>query len=113
MTRFMVVRHPVLRQRVCVHAWLHSYHWESLDSEHVLLLGGLPARHLHLLDNHVDVLVVPSVYSTETIHGHAMLKDKAAHFLSLKRLGISETHRTVDLAQMAAQHFGVKFQLDL
>lgn len=118
MKRFMVVRHPTsagaISAQLVIHSHLHEYHWESLDSEYVLCLASYSGHSHEILDTHPHVLVLPSVLSSVALHAHAVSKDRHGHFLSLKQaLGLNESHRTADLAQMAAERYGRKFHLEL
>ena len=113
MRRFAVVKHnPAAVKALSMHGALASYHWETLDSEHVLLLTSIHVSTVGALDAHPDVLLLPSIYSSRTLGDHAAARGKHTHLLSLGRLGINGTHKTVHLAEAAYEVFGAKFALD-
>jgi hypothetical protein len=113
-TRYIVVHHPDQHSRLAIHHLLRSYHWESIDSEHVLVLADVEPSHLGLLDSRPDVLLAPSLYSEEPLQVHAEKTDASVHYLKLKKhLGITDQHKTVHLAARAAQRYGMKMSLDL
>ena len=111
MKRFMVVRHTQ-GTVLSVHRLLHEYHGEFIAADFAIVLAGIPQRSHDILMVHPNVLLMPSLASATTVYAHAQKKDRMEHFLSLKAIGLDETHRTADLAQLAVEKFGVKFQLD-
>lgn len=113
MRRYLIVKHTDQTQALDVHALLGSYHWESIDSEHVLVLATIDSHSLGDLAAHPAVLVAPSIYSDDTLHAHAQAQGKPTHLLALKKLGVTSSHRTVHLAQLAEKRFGRKFMLGL
>jgi len=114
MVRYAVVRHPDQHRRLSIHHLLQNYHWESIDAEHVLLLAEVDVHHLAALEAHPDVLLAPSIYSEETLQVHAARTDASAHYLKLNKcLGVTDQHRTIHLAAIAAETYGPKMLLDL
>ena len=115
MTRFMVVHHPnMLKDRLPIHHHLYNYHGVSLDDAHLLILANLPESNLEILENHDATYVLPSLYDPRTIHEHANAKAQAMgkmaghfdkHLAALRVMGIDHTHKTADLAHMAAEKF--------
>lgn len=115
MKRFAVIRHPVNegfpRE---IHGLLRNYHYESLDEEHIIVLCDVHPSHLDQVDQHEKVLLMPSLYSSKTIHAHATGRNKSTHYLSLsKRLGLTPEHSAVHLAERAHEIYGRKFALDV
>jgi len=113
MIRYAIVRHPNQKQRLGIHALLRSYHWESIDDQHVLMLADFHSGHMATLDSHPDVLLAPSIHSETTLQAHAHGKGKHAHYGALQKLGVMDHHRSTHLSQIAAAKYGAKLALDL
>jgi len=113
MRRFAVVRYNWRDEsKVPVHELLGSYHGESIDEMHMLLLGHVHLSNFMTLDNHPAVWLLPSVHSARRLKDHAHQRGKHGHFLTLSRLGITDRHCAMDLAEIAYEKFGHKFALD-
>ena len=113
MTRYLVVHHPNLKRRLVIHELLQNYHWENLDSDHVLVLANLDPRHTAQLEAHPDVMLLPSIFSEATVQVHAQAKNRMRHYQALQSIGVTDQHRMTHLAGIAAQRYGQKLALDL
>lgn len=113
MRRFAVIKHAWHSETVLpVHQLLGGYHWEAISDTHVLLIGDIHLVNMQSVDNHPAVWLLPSVHSSRPLAEHARERAKYPHFITLGRLGISEHHTTMDLAEIAYEKFGSKFALD-
>lgn len=115
MKRFAVVEHDgVTDFPPDIHKLLRNYHWEQLDTEHVIALCDVHAVHIDELGAHPKVLLMPSLYSSQNLGTVAARRNKQAHLVSLnQRMAVEDFHSAWDLADFAQQHFGQKFALDV
>jgi hypothetical protein len=115
MKRFAVIAHPYQEGfPTDVHKLLRNYHFESLDEEHLLVLCDIHPSKLDAVDFHPKVLLMPSLYSSKTIHSHAHGRNKSTHYLTLNKcLGLEPEHTAIHLAERAHDLYGRKFALDV
>jgi len=118
--RYMVVEYSIsqrshmvfdpdghFKNHLPIHHLLHSYHWRPLDGKHVLVVAYVPHHHLRKLDERLDVSVLPSVYSLDTIKG-AM--KKAEHWFAFQKChGIGDDTVLRDVVGPFAGKYGPLF----
>jgi hypothetical protein len=113
MRRFAVVKHDG-KGVIPVHHLLADYHWTTLDTEHVLLLGQVHPTSVHDLDHHPAVLLMPSLFSSKCIFQHADERGKSDFCIPLREcLSLQPQHQAMHLAEIAHDLHGRIFALDV
>lgn len=97
--------------KIHIHHLLGSYHWVAIDAEHVLLTAQYSPNNHGAIDNHPDVLLLPSLQTNVTLHEHAADRKKLHLLEPLKKhLELDHTHSAHHAVTRAVQKHGVRFE---